>query len=322
MLITRRQALITSVGAGIAATSRIIPAQAAAPIAGVPGPAFYRSKLGSYEITVISDGYGVIPKIDGFVINATPEEVRATLAAQFLPTDRIQVPFNTLVVNTGSKLVLIDTGIGDMGPPTTGTWMKNFRAAGFKPEDVDIVVLSHLHPDHINGLRLKDGTEVFPEAEIKINETELNYWTKDAPAASSTITQGYAKAVDRVLGPKLKHLTMYKWGEEVAPGITSIGAPGHTPGHSMFAIASGGATFMAVSDITNVPYLFAKHPDWSVLYDNDPVLARATRHKMLDMLASEKAGVGFYHASFPSFGSIEREGSGYNLVPGFWKAPV
>ncbi len=323
MKLTRRHALGAMIGTGLAASSPFNVAHAAAQIFGVQAPAFYRTKLGDMELTAISDGYGVYPKLDGFVKNASVEEVRATLAEQYLPTDRIQIPFTTLIVNTGSKLVMLDTGNGDLAAPTSGVWMKNFRAAGFKPEDVDLIVLSHFHGDHINGLRLKDGTAVFPNAEIKVHEGELKFWTKDATVAGvPQITANYANNVQRVFAPMMKNLTMYKWGDEVAPGITSIAAPGHTPGHSMFAIASGNARFLAVSDITNVPYLFARHPDWAVLYDNDPEQARVTRHKTLDMLASEKMTVGFYHASFPAFGTVERAGKGYTLAPGFWKAPV
>ena len=280
--------------------------------------------MGELEVTAVSDGYGVVPKVPGFVINAADEDVKKALAEQFLPTDRLQVPFTPLVVNTGKKLILLDTGLADTGPATTGLWMQNFRAAGYKPEDVDMIVLSHWHPDHVNGLRKKDGTFVFPQAEIKVNEKELKYWMDPATEAQgSEVTKNYVKAVHRVFDPIIKNLTMYKWGDEVAPGITSIGAPGHTPGHSMFAITSGNDKYMAVSDITNVPYLFVRHPDWSVVYDNDPALARETRHKMLDMLAAERMAVGFYHAPFPAQGFVTKDGQGgYNLVPGFWKAPA
>ena len=323
MNLTRRQTLGAALGFGATALLGSRAALAAAPISGVQAPAFFRSKLGDYEITAISDGYGVYPKLDGFVKNARVDDVRAVLAEQFLPTDRIQIPFTTLVVNTGKKLVMLDAGNGDMAAPTSGVWMKNFRAAGFKPEDVDIIVFSHLHGDHVNGLRLKDGTALFPNAEVKVHEADLKFWLGDAlDAKADPYTRNYAPNVQRVFGPIMKNLTMYKWDQEVAPGITSIGAPGHTPGHSMFAIASGNARMMAVSDITNVPYLFARRPDWAVMFDNDPELARTTRHRVLDMMAAEKMHVGFYHASFPAFGTVIKDSKGYNLAPGFWNAPV
>lgn len=320
MRLTRRQTI-----AALAATAAAAPRLgfASAPMSFQQTAGFYRSKIGDLEITAISDGYFSFPKLDGFVKNATADEVKAALAEQFLPLDHIQIPFTTLVINNGRKLVMIDTANGDLAAPTSGVWMKNFRAAGFKPEQVDTIILSHFHGDHINGLRLKDGTEVFPNAELMVHETELKFWTGDATLPGvPPITKAYADNVQRVFAPIMKKLTMYKWDQEVSPGITAVAAPGHTPGHSMFAITSGNARFMAVSDITNVPYLFVRHPDWSVLFDNDADLARATRHRVLDMMAMERMHVGFYHASFPATGYIERDGTQrYNLVPSFWQAP-
>jgi glyoxylase-like metal-dependent hydrolase (beta-lactamase superfamily II) len=323
MIFTRRQTLGAALGSGLAALMGPHFAQAAAPMLGTQTAGFYRSKVGELEVTAISDGYGVFPKIAGFVKNASDDQVKAAAAEKFQPADKIQIPFTTLVVNTGRKLVLIDTGNGDLAAPTSGVWLQNFRAAGFSPEQVDVIVLSHFHGDHINGLRLKDGTAVFPNAEIMVHEAELKFWTNDSMAQATGLTKAYADNVKRVLGPIQQHLTMYKWGQEVAPGITSIGAPGHTPGHSMFAIASGNEKFLAVSDITNVPYLFVRHPDWAVLFDNDPDQAKATRHKVLDMVATDRIPVGFYHAPFPAFGHVIKDGKGgYDLLPGFWKAPV
>jgi glyoxylase-like metal-dependent hydrolase (beta-lactamase superfamily II) len=235
------------------------------------------------------------------------------------------IPFTTLVVNTGGKLVLIDTGNGDMAAPTSGTWMANFLAAGFKPEAVDMVIFSHLHGDHINGLRLKDGTQRFPQAEIKMPALEAAFWMSEenkAKAASPMMQANFAGA-ERVFKPIMKNVTLYDWDKEVAPGVIAIGAPGHTPGHTMFAIASGSTHFMAVSDITNNTALFVRNPDWAVMFDTDPDMARATRHRVLDMVAAEKMHVGFYHAPFPANGFITRDGdSRYNLVPATWTMPI
>ena len=321
MLITRRTALTALLGT--AAATQFGPAHAAAPVSGQQAPAFYRSKIGDIEITAISDGYGTYPKIDGFVKNATPEAVQAALAEQFLPTDRVQIPFTTLVVNTGGKLVIIDTGNGDLAAPTSGIWMKNFRAAGFAPENVDTVVISHFHGDHVNGLRLKDGTAVFPKAEIKVPEPEFTFWMSDDNLAKAPEgLKNNFNTARRVFTPMAKDVTPYAWEKEVAPGIIAHGAPGHTPGHTIFSINSGNASFMAVSDITNVPVLFVRNPDWAVMFDQDPEMARATRHRVLDMVSADKMQVGFYHANFPATGFITRDGNRYSLVPAAWKLPV
>ena len=321
MSITRRTALTALLGT--AAAARLGSAYAASPVSGQQAPAFYRSKIGDIEITAVSDGYGTFPKIDGFVKNATPEAVQAALAEQFLPTDRVQIPFTTLVINTGGKLVVLDTGNGDLGAPTSGIWMKNFRAAGFTPEDVDMVVISHFHGDHVNGLRLKDGTAVFPKAEIKVPEPEFTFWMSDDNLAKAPDgLKGNFNVARRVFTPMAKDVTLYSWDKEVAPGIIAHGAPGHTPGHTIFSINSGKASFMALSDITNVPVLFVRNPDWAVMFDQDPEMARAARHRVLDMVSADKMQVGFYHANFPATGFITRDGGRYNLVPAAWKLPV
>jgi glyoxylase-like metal-dependent hydrolase (beta-lactamase superfamily II) len=323
-MITRRSTLLAGAAAGLVSALR--PGFAAAPpITPKQAPAFYRMKVGDIELTAISDGYGVYPKIDGFVRNAPNDAVSAALAENFEPSDRVVIPFTTLVVNTGGKLVLLDTGNGDMAAPTSGTWMANFRAAGFTPEAVDMVVLSHFHGDHINGMRLKDGTAVFPQAEVKVPAKEAAFWLNDdnkARAAPGMMAGNFAN-VGRVLAPLAKDLTQYEWDKEVAPGVIAVGAPGHTPGHTMFAIASGATHFMAVSDLTNNTALFVRNPDWAVLFDTDPDMARATRHRVLDMVSAEKMHVGFYHAPFPANGFITRDGaSRYNLVPATWSMPV
>ena len=321
MKLSRRHALL----AGLSASLPFGAAEAAMPPAGKPAPAFHRMKVGDIELTAISDGFGVYPKIDGFVRNAPSDSVSHALAEAFEPSDRVVIPFTTLVVNTGGKLVLLDTGNGDMGAPSSGTWMENFRAAGFTPEAVDMVVFSHLHGDHINGLRLKDGTQRFPQAEIKMPALEAAFWMNDenkAKAAPGMMAGNFAGA-ERVFKPIMKNVTLFDWDREVAPGVIAVGAPGHTPGHTMFAIASGSTHFLAVSDITNNTALFVRNPDWAVMFDTDPEMARVTRHRVLDMAAAERLHVGFYHAPFPANGFITRDGlTRYNLIPTPWVSPV
>lgn len=321
-MITRRSMLLAGAAAGLTAA---LPAFAAAPpTSPKQAPAFYRMKVGDIEVTAISDGYGVYPKIDGFVRNAPNDAVSAALAEHFEPSDRVVIPFTTLVVNSGGKLILLDTGNGDMAPPTGGTWMENFRAAGFTPEAVDTVILSHFHGDHINGLRMKDGTLRFPQAEIKVPAPEAAFWLSDENKARAPAgLQGGFAGVERVFKPIANTLTRYDWDKEVAPGIVAIGAPGHTLGHTMFAITSAGKSFMAVSDLTNNTALFVRNPDWAVMFDQDPDMARTTRRRVLDMVSAEKMQVGFYHAPFPATGFITRDGTTrYNLVPAAWTLPV
>ncbi len=210
-----------------------------------------------------------------------------------------------------------------MGAPTSGHWMKNFRAAGFDPAQVDTVVISHFHGDHINGLRLKDGTAVFPKAEVMVPAAEWDFWMDDArmnqaPEAMKAAFQG----ARRVFGPIAKDVKRYDAGKEVVSGLTSIAAPGHTPGHTAYMLSSGAGKLMIMSDITNHPALFVRNPDWSAVFDMDADQARATRRKMLDMAAAERAQVAFYHAPFPATGHIAKDGNGFRFVPIQWNPAV
>ncbi len=311
----------TVMAAGLAAATPALlrPSRAAAPPPGAQAPSFYRYRVGDMQVTAINDGLAY-RSLDGFVPNAPPGELQKAMAANFLPTDRFPMPFTTLVVNTGSKLVLIDTGNGDVGAPTTGTWMANFRAAGFDPATVDTVIFSHFHGDHISGFRLKDGAAVFPRAEIMVPEREWAFWTSDDELARAPDgIKPTFRNVGRVFGPVAKDVTPYAWGKEIMPGITSIDANGHTPGHTAFAIVSGTGKLMVMSDTTNNPQIFARHPEWSMISDQDGPQARVARRRMLDIAATEKMQVAFYHAPFPATGHIVRDGEGYTLVPMMWR---
>ena len=305
----------------IAALPFIGAADAAAPPQAGQAPSFFRYRIGDLQITAIHDGlaYRDIP---GFIQNAPADAVRQALADAFLPTDKFPITFTTLVVNTGSKLLLIDTGNGDLAPPTAGKWMANFRAAGFEPAQVDTIVFSHFHTDHINGYRLKDGTTPFPHAQLMVPEPEWAYWMNDdqRARAPNAYVRGNFDNIRRVFDPVRNDVTLYRWDQEISPGITAIRAEGHTPGHTAFAIVSGTARLLVMSDVTNNTSIFARHPDWSALFDQDPAGARATRHRMLDLAALERMQVSFYHAPFPATGHIERQGDGYTLIPALWTA--
>ena len=326
MSLTRRHALGAAVVAAIAPTiirqGIVRQAQAAQPAAANQAPGFYRFKVGDLQVTAINDGVAFRP-LDGFIRNAPEAEVRAALTAAFLPSDKMTIPFTTLVVNTGSKLVLLDTGNGDLGAPTSGTWMANFKAAGFDPANVDTVLISHFHGDHINGLRLKDGTAVFPKAEIMVPAAEWAFWMDDAKMGSAPDPMKPAfQNVRRVFGPIAKDVKQFEWGKEPVTGITTVAAPGHTPGHTAFALASGSGKLMVMSDTTNNPVLFTRHPDWAAVFDMDGAQAAATRRKMLDMAASDRMQVSFYHAAFPATGFIAKEGTAFTMVPVSWASTL
>jgi glyoxylase-like metal-dependent hydrolase (beta-lactamase superfamily II) len=324
MILTRRAILastalaVTPIGGSTFAQT---PAQGPGMNA-AQAPGFYRYKIGDIEVTAINDGYAKRP-LEGFIKNADLAQVQEVMKAAFLPTDALQITFNTLVLKQNGRLTLIDTGNGDSGAPTSGTWMTNFKAAGFDPAQVDTVVFSHFHGDHINGFRLKDGTVVFPKAEIMVPAAEWDFWMDDARMAQAPDSmKGGFQGVRRVFAPVAKDVKRYEAGREILPGLTAIAAPGHTPGHTAYMLSSGNGRLMIMSDVTNHPALFVRNPDWSAVFDMDADQARTTRRRMLDMAATERAQVAFYHAPFPATGYIARDGNGFELVPVQWSSAI
>ncbi|PSC02939.1 MBL fold metallo-hydrolase [Alsobacter soli] len=314
-----RRTLMTA-AAGLAAAT-VLPeaASASAPPIGKQTAGAYRYKVGDIEITAVHDGVNRMKLNEGFVRNAKLPDVQDALKQAFMAPDELPITFTALVVNTGGKLVLIDTGLGGLGGPTSGQLIPNMRAAGIDPAAIDTVVISHFHGDHINGIRPKEGFESFSKAEILVPAPEWDFWMDDAKMAQAP--EGLVanfKNVRRVFGPIAKDVKRFDWDREVAPGVTAIGAPGHTPGHTIFAVASGGARMMILSDVTNHPALFVRNPDWSAVFDQDADMARATRHKVLDMMAAERMHVAGYHFPFPAQGYIAKDGKGYTFVPAQW----
>lgn len=321
--ISRRTALI---GTGAAALAGFIgrpmddAAQAAMPPVNKQAPGFYRTKLGDFELTQFSDGARTFPLPDSFVRNVPKEQAAAAAEAAHMPKGQVTVPFNPILINTGSKLILIDTGLGPGIGPTVGLLATNMAAAGIDPKQVDIVVLSHLHPDHINGVKAADGNLAFPNAEIKAPAQDWAFWMNDENASKATndLTKGYFANCRKILSNIADRVTRYEWGKEVAPGITAIDTSGHTPGHTSFVVSSGAATMLVQSDVTNIPEMFLIHPDWHVMYDYDPEKAVLTRRKFYEMAAAEKTLIAGFHFSFPSMGYVEKDGNGYRLNPIRW----
>lgn len=310
-------------GAGIAGASALtfssVWSQSApnvgAPV--LPEVGFRRMKLGAMEIIALNDGAVRRPLGEEFVRNAPLEQVKALLASQNLPTDYVDIPFTAFLVVSGNTKFLIDTGFADNGPPTTGKLRANLAAAGYKPEDINHVILSHYHGDHINGLRAKDGSLVYPNAKVHVPAPEHAHWMDDARMeAAPPAMKGAFQAVRRTVGSlPASQLVMFEPGAEIAPGITSSAAFGHTPGMSIFTIRSEGQSFVYVADVVNVPSLFARSPEWAVAFDMDAEMAKQTRRRVFDMLVKDKTVAGGFHFPFPAFGTLEAAGNGYQFKP-------
>jgi glyoxylase-like metal-dependent hydrolase (beta-lactamase superfamily II) len=327
--LTRRAVL-----AGAAATTALSPlgsipsAHAAAPLAGKQAPGWYRYKVGSFEVTAATDGARANPLTDTFIRNVKRDDINKALEAGYMEKDKITVPYTPIAVNTGSKLVVIDTGLGpalyEQSKGAVGQFHSNLAAAGIDRGAVDAVILSHFHGDHINGLLTADNKPAFPNAEILVPAGEWKFWNDDGEMSKATgnaLVEGNFKNIKRVFGALGNKVTPYEPGKEVVPGITSVATHGHTPGHVSHIIASGNAKVMVQADVTNVP-LFVQNPGWVIQFDMDGPAAEATRRKFYDMLVAEKMLVQGFHYPFPSLGHVEKAGTGYRVVPVPWSPTI
>jgi glyoxylase-like metal-dependent hydrolase (beta-lactamase superfamily II) len=323
-----RRGLLSSAAA--AALAAALPAQgfAAAPAAGKQAAGFYRYKVGDIEVTVVTDGANRLPITDAFVVNVKKEEVNAALVAAFMEPGVFVGPYNPIVLNTGGKLALVDTGTSEAAyissKGATGQLMTNLVAAGIEAGAIDTVIISHYHGDHINGLLKADKSLAFPNAEILVPANEHQFYMDDGNMSRATKgrVEDVFKNVRRVIsGEVLKRLRTYEWDKDVIPGVLAVGTPGHTPGHTSHVVSSGSSKVYVQADVTHAPFLFARNPGWHAYYDQDPAMAEATRRKVYDMLAAEKMLVQGFHYPFPSVAHVEKTTTGYREIPMPW-SPV
>jgi len=327
MELTRRHALAGAAALAVSPLLPNAPAKAAAPLADKQAPSFYRYKVGDAQVNAISDGVNTFPLGDTFVLNAKKDQVNAALEKAFLPKDKMSIHFAPLVINTGGKLVVVDTGNGPgafaSSKGNVGQFASNMAAAGFDPKAVDMVVISHFHGDHINGLLTADNVAAFPNAEVLVPAAEWKYWMDDGEMsrAGERLQAGFKNA-RRVFDAGLKKkVTPYEAGKDVAPGLLAVASLGHTPGHTSFILSSGSDKVFIQSDVTNHPSLFVTNPGWHLMFDQDPAMAETTRRKVYDMLVAEKIRVQGFHFPFPANGFVDKDGNGYRLVPAPW-SPV
>jgi glyoxylase-like metal-dependent hydrolase (beta-lactamase superfamily II) len=322
---TRRHALAGAAAIAAAPLLPSMPVKAAAPLADKQAPSFYRYKVGDIQVTVVSDGRSTVPLEDSFVTNAKKEEVSAALEKAFLPRDIFTIYYAPLVINTGGKLVVIDTGNGAVANVNSkganGQFAANMAASGLDAKAVDMVVISHFHTDHVGGLLAADGTPAFPNAEVLVPATEWKFWMDDgemsrAPAGRM---QNLFKNNRNIFDAGLKRkVTPYEWGKEVAPGLLAVETAGHTPGHTSYVLSSGSGKVFIQSDVTNNPNPFAANPGWHAFFDQDGDVAEKTRRRVYDMVAAEKLQVQGFHYPFPGLGHVEKDGSGYRVIPTPW----
>jgi glyoxylase-like metal-dependent hydrolase (beta-lactamase superfamily II) len=327
--LTRRTVLAGATATALTPLAMTAPAGAAAPLAGAQAPSWYRYKVGSFEITVATDGINRFKMADNHVLNRPLSEVSAGQVAAYHDPHMMMTPYNPVVVNTGSRLVLIDTGGGEAtyknSKGMAGQLMTNLAAAGIDRNAIDTVIISHYHGDHINGLLNAANGLAFPKADILVPAAEHRFFMDDgemsrAPAGRM---QTVFKNARRVMNAEaLKRITPYEPGKEIVPGITAVETNGHSWGHNSHRITSGSSTVFVQADVTHVPWLFVRNPGWHAFYDQDGPKAEATRRRVYDMLVADKTLVQGFHYPFPGLAHIEKAGNGYREIPVPWSPTI
>lgn len=301
---TRRAAL--AAGTGLALTPALGAAQA-------PRPGFHRIAIGALEAIIVTDGSAVRPDAtQGFVTNATPQQVSAAMQAAGMQGTALDNPFNVTVIRTPRGLVMLDVG---RGIPAS-RMRANMQAAGLDPAQVILIAHTHFHGDHIGGLTDADGQALFPGVPVLVPEKEWAFWTDagEESRASEARRPGFAN-VRAKFAPYRGRVTTFRPGAEIAPGITSLATEGHSPGHCSFIVADGAAQLLVIGDAVNNPAFFMANPEWIPVFDMDPPLAVETRKRLLDRAATDRIPVVGYHFPMPATGRVERAGTGYRLVP-------
>lgn len=313
MTLDRRTFLQIS-AAGLCATALPLEVKAKIP-QGRQAPAFYRLMVGDFEVTALCDG--VIELDTALYAKADKAEAESILKAAHRGP-KIPTAVNAYTVAIGDTLVLIDTGTATAMGPTLGKLPANLTAAGLDPAAVDMVFITHLHPDHANGLIDASGKAAFPNAEVVLTDKEYAFWHDDgmmsqAPAEMKSFFEGARKAV-KAYGGRVRRIAP----GEIIPGLTAIAAPGHTPGHAMVQIASGNETLLVWGDVVHTAALQTRHPEWAISFDTDPDLAIATRKAVFDQVAADGTMVAGMHLDFPGLGHVSRTKTGYDFHPAFW----
>jgi glyoxylase-like metal-dependent hydrolase (beta-lactamase superfamily II) len=311
----RRAALL---GAGALAA---LPAGAAGvpPQQGPMPPRFHRLKVGEVEVTTLLDGamQGTNAGIQNFFPDSTPAEIAPLRERAFAIEAGLHQPVGAYLLNTGRNLALIDCGGHASFIPTTGQTLAALRAAGYAPEQVDTVLLTHIHPEHALGLSHDGTTRNFPNAEVVVTEIDHQFWTDPAMEARVPQGQRFIEAARRAIRPyagRIRTVEM-RAGLEVIPGVFLMPAPGHTPGHVSFRLTSQNQSMLIWGDIAHQVVIQLARPRWRVGVDVDPAMGVESRLRTLTMLAEERILMGGVHVPWPGFGRVIRDGEGFLYVP-------
>jgi glyoxylase-like metal-dependent hydrolase (beta-lactamase superfamily II) len=286
-------------------------------------PGFYRFKLGEFNLATISDGVLAAPAA-AFAGNATPEQLQVVLKEAF-QSETLMPDCNILYINTGTHKVLIDAGSGGLNGATAGKLIENLAQIQIAPTDIDTIIISHAHPDHVGGLTDPLGAKLFSNAKYYVPNAEWQFWMNpnvSLPKAKipDEAKQGMIAVAKKQLTAIQDRVTKFEVNKEIIPGITAIPTPGHTPGHVAFRITSGDRSMVHTADVVHTHTINLWNPSWQPIFDADPEQAAATRQSTLAKIASDRTLMFAYHFPFPGVGHIvPRAGGGFNWEPVNWQ---
>ncbi len=293
-------------------------AEAAAPQVKTQAPGYYRMMLGDFEVTALNDGTVDLP-MDKLLTGAKPGQVARALQHAYLGVP-LETSVNGYLINTGSKLVLVDTGAATLFGPTLGKLLGHLKAAGYQPEQVDEIYITHLHGDHVGGL-LSEGKPAFPNAVVRIDQREADYWLSEANMAKAPeAAQGGFKGAMMSIKPyqeagRFKPFEGSPQGVELVPGVRAVSTYGHTPGHNVYVAESKGQKLAIWGDLMHVAAVQFPDPSVTIQFDSDSKAARPQREKAYADAAKNGYYVGVAHVAFPGIGRLRADGKGYLWVP-------
>lgn len=298
----------------------MLQVQAGAPMVKTQAPGFYRLMVGDFEVTALLDGTMMLPFKD-FMNDITPAQFEHALARDFLK-DPVEVSVNAFLVNTGSKLVLVDTGDA-AGMDGTGRLQENLKAAGYDPSQVDEIYITHMHGDHISGLTVK-GERAFPNALVRASRQDADYWlSPEKLAAAKGDDKESFQHAQEVFAPYIKagKFSPFDGDIELVPGVHAVATHGHTPGHTCYLIESQGKRMLFVGDLLHVPSVQFARPAITIKFDTDNAAARTQRLRIFREAAANGEWIAAAHISFPGIGHVRAEGKGYAFVPANYGIP-
>lgn len=322
-----RRAIMLSAVTGV--SSLVVPAiggsssamaQAAPALGGNSG--CYRFRVGDIQATVLSDGViGGPPRV--YASDAPETELQEVLRRAFLATDHMTLNLNTLLIETGGQRILIEAGAGKTMGPNGGRLFENLAAIGLGPADINVIVVSHTHPDHVGNLRTADGGRAFPRATVFAPKADWDFFVRTDPDLSympvpQDFRVRFAAAIKNSLEPVRNNVTLYEAGAEIVPGLTTIEASGHTPGMATFLVHSGNDQLLLTADLAYHPVINVDRP-WVPGPDRDKETALASRRRIFDRAAVDRIPVLGFHFPFPGLGRLLKTDGAYAWVPANWQ---